>query len=253
MKQISNKSIMVLLVAALVITVVGTVVSVTKLAELTSIYASLAGAATSTATGQANITIQATTSITNRVQNIDFGSGFADGGTCVMDSNGQHNQTGAFCRSFNNVSSGFYLENTGNLNLSVNYSCTGNCTAASFIGGTNPAFEIRVKGAFFRNVTGQTNDTAASCLGYSGVSFYGWNISNATGGVGNITNPEGTYVNIQYYNNATLCGNTTHFPLDFQAGQDAGVIDINVTVPTDAPAASVTSSATFTFTGTSSG
>ncbi|MBS3127393.1 hypothetical protein J4228_04475 [Candidatus Woesearchaeota archaeon] len=97
MKQISNKSIMVLLVAALVITVVGTVVSVTKLAELTSIYASLAGAATSTATGQANITIQATTSITNRVQNIDFGSGFADGGTCVMDSNGQHNQTGAFC------------------------------------------------------------------------------------------------------------------------------------------------------------
>jgi len=41
--------------------------------------------------------------------------------------------------------------------------------------------------------------------------------------------------------------------LQYRTESVRGVIDINVTVPTDAPAASVTSSATFTFTGTSSG
>src|SRR3989344_3874646 len=124
-------------------------------------------AATTTTTGEANITITSTTSITIRVQSIDFGSGFASGGSCVMASNGQHNQTGAFCMSFRNVTDGFYLENTGNLNLSLNYSCSGNCTADSFIGGTNPAFQLRVKGAFFRTVSSQTNDTAASCQSYN--------------------------------------------------------------------------------------
>jgi len=214
----------------------------------TTNFTSLVAAVTTTATGEANITITSTTSITIRVQSIDFGSGFADGGSCVMASNGQHNQTGAFCMSFRNVTDGFYLENTGNLNLSVNYSCSGNCTAASFIGGTNPAFQLRVKGAFFRNVSSQTNDTAASCQSYndgsSTVRFNGWNIS---------TNPEGTYVDIGSFQNATLCGNTTHFPLDFQSGQDAGVIDVNVSIPTDAPTTPVASSATFTFTAMSSG
>ena len=214
----------------------------------TTNFTGLVAAVTTTATGEANITITSTTSITIRVQSIDFGSGFADGGSCVMASNGQHNQTGAFCMSFRNVTDGFYLENTGNLNLSVNYSCSGNCTAASFIGGTNPAFQLRVKGAFFRNVSSQTNDTAASCQSYndgsSAAVFNGWNIS---------TNPEGTYVDIGSFQNATLCGNTTHFPLDFQSGQDAGVIDVNVSIPTDAPATPVASSATFTFTAMSSG
>src|SRR3989344_7604515 len=219
-----------------------------ELYNVTVNYEDVDVVATSTATGEANITITSVTSITIRVQSIDFGSGFADGGSCVMASNGQHNQTGAFCMSFRNVTDGFYLENTGNLNLSLNYSCSGNCTSASFIGGTNPAFQLRVKGAFFRNVSSQTNDTSASCQSYndgsSAAVFNGWNIS---------TNPEGTYVDVGSFQNATLCGNTTHFPLDFQSGQDAGVIDVNVSIPTDAPATPVASSATFTFTAMSSG
>ncbi|MBS3127391.1 hypothetical protein J4228_04465 [Candidatus Woesearchaeota archaeon] len=97
MRDVSNKTIVGLLFIALVVTIVGTFISISNLTKM-PVYGTLTAAATSTATGQANITIQASTSITNRVQNIDFGSGFADGGTCVMDSNGQHNQTGAFCQ-----------------------------------------------------------------------------------------------------------------------------------------------------------
>ncbi len=247
---VSNKTIVFLLSIAILLTISGTIISVTKLVSLRDNYKFLTGAATTTATGQANVTISATTSFTNRVSAIMFGSGYVHSNctTCVMASNGQHNQTGACCVGFTNVTSGFFLENTGNLNLSVNYSCYGNCTAAELIGGTNPQFEIRVKNSFTRNASSLSNDTIASCQAYNDGSgaalFYGWNIS---------ANLEGTYIEIGTLQNATLCGNTTHFPLSPNANYDSAVVDINISIPEDAPARGVESSATFTFNARSSG
>lgn len=247
---ISNRTIVVLLSLAILLTISGTAVSIVKVLSLRDSYEIITGAATTTATGQANVTITATTSITNWISAVNFGSGYVNPNctACVMDSNGQHNQTGACCTGFTNVTNGFVLENTGNLNLSVNYSCSGNCTAAELIGGTNPQFEIRVKSTFTRNASGRANDTSASCMAYNigtgAAIFNGWNLS---------TNPEGTYVEIGTLQNATLCGNTTHFPLSPNLGYDAAVVDINVSIPDDAPASGVQSSATFTFNARSSG
>lgn len=244
---VSNKTIVILLSVAILLTLSGTILSVSKLLDLNNGYEMLTGAATDTATGQANVTITTTTSITNRVDSVNFGSGYVDSSCteCVMDSNGQHNQTGACCIGFNNVSEGFFLENAGNVNLSVNYTCSGNCTAAEFIGGTSPAFEIRVMNSFTRNGSGH-NDSLDSCWGWVDDGdesiFGGWNLSG---------NPEGTYVTIDSNQNATLCGNETAYPLSPYQANDAAVVDINVSIPEDAPASSVESSVTFTFTGSS--
>jgi hypothetical protein len=244
-----NKNTMIgLLAVALVFSIGGTFV----LLEANS----LTGAATATATGQVNLSITSTTAVTAQIAIIDFGSGYVEGGDeCAMDSNGQHNQTGTTCIGFTNVTDGFYLENTGNFNISVNYSCNGNCTANEFIGGTSPAFELRVTNAFQRNGSAQTNDTSTSCYAYndgsSAAVFNGWNLS--TGGVAAVGSFERQYLSIDTYPNATLCGNTTHFPLSPTNTYDAGVIDINVSIPLDAPGTSANSTATFTFNAISSG
>lgn len=249
MKKISNRSIIGLLVIALLISVIGTIINVHRLGILQGDL--LTGAPQDTGTGTSTITIATSTALDNQVTSIAFGSGFVNGSctTCVMDSNAQHNQTGACCRDFSNVSSGFLLENTGNVNLSVNYSCSGSCTADTFIGGPRPRFEIKVTPNSVAAQTGEAGalDTATSCNGTSNSTtprLFGWNITNNSNSF-----PEQTYAAIQ--TTAWLCGNSSNFALDFINGADAAVVDINLSIPVDAPTAAA-KTATFTFTGHSS-
>jgi len=219
----------------------------------------LTGAATSGA-GQTNLTISSTTSISFPTTSIAFGAGYVGSGTeCVMATNGQHNQSGTNCYSFINVTQGFFIENDGNMNLSINFSCTGNCSAASFIGGTNPSLQFRVLNSHKRNYSGQSNDTAPSCLSYNGangnnVYFGGWNISyNFSSRTIFNASEEGVYTNLNFsHSYGFICGNKTHFPLWGTASSDSGVVDINISIPEDAPAINFNSSFTLTFTAASS-
>ena len=134
---------------------------------------------------------------------------------------------------------GFLLENTGNTNLSVNYTCVGNCTGVLFVGGgTNPKFEIKTTANSVGGPTqtGETStaDTVASCVGFG---FNGYNFT--------------TYKDVSA-NGDWLCGNNTNFPLDFTDTQDAFVVDLNVSVPVDAPTGSQ-KSAIFTFNALATG
>ena len=247
MKQLSNKYIVGLLAIALMISVIGTIINVNRLGGLQG-GSPLTGAAIDTGSGTSTITIAASTSLDNQVLNIAFGSGFVNGSCteCVMDSDGNQNQTGGCCRDFVTVSSGFLLENTGNVNLSVNFSCTGSCNASNFIGGTNPRFLIRVSSNSVEGQSGEAGilDTATSCNATSAGG--GWNISNLSTFL-----PEKEYAradDIGYW----LCGNSTEYPLDFVDGADAAVIDINLTIPVDTPSGTGEQTATYTFTGHSS-
>ncbi len=242
MKTISDKTITILLVVALAVTLAGTIFSFSHLDGFKNGYSSLTGAATTTATGTSTLTITSNTAISNQVSSIAFGSGYVNAtgctgpNACVMDSNAQQNQTGRCCMSFTNVSSGFLLENTGNINISVNYSCSGSCNAAEFIGGTAPNLSIKVTRNSVALQTGEAGatDSVASCLAYANYYFGGWNIS-ASGAPPTANTPEATYFELGSNQNRTLCGNTTHFPLDFTDSMDAAVVDINVTIPVDAP------------------
>ncbi len=233
----TNKTIFAILLVTLVITVVGTSLNVSKLYDLG--YLGLTGAATSSAGGNATITISQSTSITNNFRTIQFGSGFVAAGctSCSMDSNG--GITTSCCVGFNTSNNlGFLLENTGNINISVNYTCAGSCLASAFIGGTGPNFMIRTTNNTFAAQAGETG-TLDGPLGSCWESFFrGLNLSN-------------NYTNVTAAGN-WLCGNGSVFPLDFTDSQDAFVVDLNVSIPSDAPTGSF-KAANFTFNALATG
>lgn len=248
--KLTDKSIVYILSAALLLSLAGIIFNLNQLGGIYGLGL-LTGAATDSGTGTSTITISSSTSITNHVISIAFGSGFVNASCteCMMDSNGFHNQTGNCCRGFNNVSSGFLLENTGNVNLSVNYSCSGSCTYGTFIGGTGQrGFQLK---ATPNNAAGQSGETGAadSVASCAGLMFLGWNITSTDYGITN--RPQARYYNVTSLG-AYLCGNGSAYPLDFTDTQDAGVIDINISIPSDAATGSE-KTATFTFTGHSSG
>ena len=236
MKDVSNKTIVVLLAVALVITVLGTVVSVNKLSVLGGKFNLLSGASISSSSGVSNLSISQLTSITNNVVAIDFGSGYATApGPCIIDSNGGMNRTNAYCAGFNNVSSGFLLENTGNIDLSVNYTCTGaTCTAASFVGGSSPVFTIWATANSVATQSGETGatDTVATCGGITSLN----NTPTAVSTTGR-----------------WLCGNSTYYPFNFTDNFDAFVVDLNLSIPSDTPTGGGLKTATFTFSALATG
>ncbi|GEM_PF-1195675 len=280
MADYSNRTIVALLAVALVITVVGTVISVGKLNELGGTYNKLTyltGAAVDTSTGQTNITITSTTSITLANTSMNFGSGRVNASCdiCVMDSNntflnyyangsvtgGGVGEDRNCCVGFNRVTAGFLIENTGNQNVSVGYTCSGNCTFQSFIGGSFGPSVTTISGVAFvmhsqltrvqLGEQGSTDSVAASCAG--GGSLYksvGWNATNYSGTNSTFDSAEGTRIKLSPTGH-WLCGNYTNSPLDYSNGFDAAVMDINLSVPSNAPASGVQSRFVLTFNGTS--
>ena len=231
MSDVSNKTIVGLLMVALVITVIGTIVSVGKMNTLNSGYLDLTGAATS-ASGTTTLQVDSNTAIVGVVTSLDFGNGFinATASNCILDTEGTR-QSNVSCVGFNNLSQGFLIENTGNSNISLNMSCSGNCSAAEFIGGTNPSFTYKVPSANTANdQSGQSssNDTGVSCE-------EGWHNS--------------TYSEIGQLDVSTyyICGDATTFNFSYGDLVDAVVIDFNVTVPEDANQTDSQLNATFTF------
>ena len=236
MMKLSNKNIFAILAITLMVILSGTFVNLSRLYGFN--YPGLTGAATTADAGNATITISQSTSISNRFDLIQFGAGFVNAScnVCVMDTNGVI--TAACCGTFNQSNNlGFLLENTGNVNISVNYTCTSSCTPAQFIGGTNPAFQIRATNNSFAGQVGEasTTDTAGSC---NNALFRGFNITNYSVSV----TAAGHW----------LCGNGSVFPLDFADHQDAFVVDLNVSVPSDAPTAGARN-ATFVFNALATG
>ncbi len=258
---ISNKTIFLLLGIALVITIAGTAFNVAKLLNFGS-WSVLTGAASTVVGGNASVTIQSQTKVTN-VGNatVAFGSGYVNGSgscsVCRMDSNGTvDNDT--CCVSFNRLNTGFLLENTGNENVSVNWSCSGNCTGASFI-GTSGELEIKVTANSVAVQSGElgATDSSTSCGGVEGTgagSFPNgaWNITN--GSTSATRYPMVTYVGLtDTASSGWLCGNTTHYPLESADARDAAVVDVNVTIVAGTGGSGYGSTAKFTFTALSSG
>ena len=249
-----------LLAVALVITVFGTIISVSKLKEYGSGLVVVSGAATGTTGGNASITISSVTKISNSQATIAFGSGYLNGtgscAVCRMDSNGTRDND-TCCVSFSTVTNGFLLENTGNENVSVNFTCADSCTNITFV--SQGAFEIKVRNVSGRYQTGEFGslDTNASCNGYQGLAqelfaggIIGWNVTDT--GLVIPRQIENTYIPFST-TGGWLCGNSTTYPLEFGDSHDAAVIDLNVTITAGTASGEGAKTATFTFTGTSTG
>ena len=132
MREISNKTLAFLLAIAIVVSLSGAFISLSKLSLFTPPATGLA------ATGILNFSITESTSV-SVTRSIEFGSGFINESTTtyvILESNnsnyGADNGNGSWSWSARGLQY-FLVENSGNTNVSLNLSA--NVSAATFIGG----------------------------------------------------------------------------------------------------------------------
>ena len=140
MVDLSNKALALLLVVAIVVSLSGTLVSLSRMQEM----GLLTGRATSNQLGYTNFTISSNFSITFINNLIPFGSGAMQGGACDMGSNNSPPTNDANCQGFNATvdTQNLTISNNGNVRANVSLNFTENATG--FINGTNPAFRYNV-------------------------------------------------------------------------------------------------------------
>ncbi|MEK6969263.1 MAG: hypothetical protein AABW48_02440 [Nanoarchaeota archaeon] len=254
--DVSNKTIVVILVLALGITLSGMAINLNRLGAFEGLDL-FTSAAVDSSIGVSNLTITSTTSITNNYLEINFGSGRVNASCTVCSMGTFQGKNTACCLTFTNQTAGFLLENTGNVNISVGYTCAGSCTAATFVGSaTNNAFFLwavdSVANPGYAKVSEVgANDTAKSCVLAApdgGYHFDGWK-ARATQ-----TNETGSNATLNVATTGGwLCGNATSYPLGFGNTMDAGVIHVNVTIDQTQVGTGGHQNVTFTFNATSLG
>jgi hypothetical protein len=135
MEDVSNKTIVALLAIALVITVVGTVVSVSKLGALGGKYSVLSGAAT-TGSGTTTVTLAGTAAFVLDDAACNYGSGYVTEGSaqalldCQLAVTSWVNWTNTTAPT---MPDGMLLNNTGTTPLKVNISSGNQPTAEAWL------------------------------------------------------------------------------------------------------------------------
>ena len=132
----SNKTLALLLVVTLVISMTGTLLSLNRLESFNYNPLQVSGRLGSDI-GNVTLQINQSASLIFQINTINFGSGLvnASGGfvNCTLNSEGIVQYVPANCVGFNNVTQGLVLMNDGNRNLSV--TLQSNVNSSDFIGG----------------------------------------------------------------------------------------------------------------------
>jgi hypothetical protein len=165
--EITNKTLAMFLVAAIVVSLAGTIISLNKLGSIsTTGYASNVNAT-------ARVNVNAVSSVVFRISSMDWGTGSVTANAsatqfnCTLISNATNSVD---CFGFNVVTNPFVLENDGNTNVSV--TLKSNATATQFIGGTavygGPVFQYNV-----------SNNETSSCVTPAPAGFTDVNVTGA--------------------------------------------------------------------------
>jgi hypothetical protein len=213
MADVSNKSLTILLVAAIVVSLVGTLVSINKVSNLlqpggfgnqiTGFALQDNGNVTLTITGGAGIAVR---------RGIDFGSIVPGNGTNISSEvsligRGGYNNCGVVANC-----SGLEIENDGNIPINVTMNSSSN--ASDLIGGTNPSWTFFV-------ANGNSSNT------------------------GNATRPDGgctmippiyntnAWANFQKNTNYIICNSSVGAGLWYNDTNDTMTIEVNLTIPSD--------------------
>jgi hypothetical protein len=141
--EITNKTLAILMIVAIALSIGGTFFSLNRLAYL--FQQPSPQAYVTNPTGQAKVNITGIASLRFAIATVDFGTGYVNTSEgnqyCSMASG---NPTGAKdsvdrCVGFVQVNSSLQLENDGNNNLTL--TIVSNKAAAAFIGGATPGFD----------------------------------------------------------------------------------------------------------------
>ena len=143
MADISNKTLAVLLILTIAVSLGGTVISLGKLRGLGT---GVTGFDVLNAYGNISVYVESQAAINFTTNATNFGTGTVHESctSCTMNTSwtgGASNQA-TCCVGFSGADDGLVLENTGNRNVTVDLQSNKN--AAQFIGGTNPLFKINV-------------------------------------------------------------------------------------------------------------
>jgi hypothetical protein len=161
--EISNKTLAWFVIGAVVVSLTGSLFSLTNSNGIT-------GYATSNTTGSAAVDVSQSVILRFAINSTDFGAGSIDSGSgannCTLSINGSATIYKSGCTGFANTNTGgndaFILENAGTSFLSVTINFTGNAT--TFIGGNQSV--ARLKFAVSEN-------ESTSCAGGT-ISNGGW-------------------------------------------------------------------------------
>jgi hypothetical protein len=149
MDEISNRTLAILLVAAIVISLGGTLISLNQLDRLKAI--SITGMQTKNTTlGNVSLEVQDLTWVNFSIWQCDFGMGFVKASACKMNSSGYENTTGC-SPSWAPCSSALEIKNVGTNNVTLNISWF---NSSEFITGTGDEL-------WYKMLNG-TNGTGAS-------------------------------------------------------------------------------------------
>ena len=225
MAEISNKTLAVLLIVAIVVSVGGAMVNIAKLAELTRVVPLLQITGMPTA-GTVNITISSQVSINLTQYEIDFGPGYVTAGSDAARLNTSSGWRGKenWSNATTFLPSNFTIENVGNRNASLNF--TSDKPAGSFIGGG--AGTIPDPSFMFRGV----NKDAGTC---SSTGAGGFNLTTA-------------YTEVIIGDFALGWGNDLCKCMRFEDSNDELFMNAQVIIPQDAAPGG--KNATLTFTAT---
>jgi hypothetical protein len=214
MDEISNKTLAILLIGAIVISLGGTLISLNRLA---GIRAPITGFAT-TDTASVDLEISSLAEVNFTTDSISWGTGTVVSGksTCTLDSYSAAIDE-VNCSDFTPQSNGLVLENIGNKNLTLALH-TGK-TAMQFLGGTNPMKNCIAVMQFL----GGTNP------------MYQFNVSNKEENSCDVSAwqiTQGEWQDAQT-TNLSIC-DATAGGFRAESGNDELNIDVRVAVPSDA-------------------
>jgi hypothetical protein len=218
MGEISNKTILALLVATVVVSLGGAYISISAVnSRLSSVgLAPITGFAT-IPNGTATVTVQTVSSIKFSQASVAFSTGSVNTASgfnnCTLSTTSASNSG---CTDFSEVSTPFTIENDGNTNLSVEL--RSNATATTFIGS----------GALF--LWNVSVNESGSCVNASGTDRTAVQPNTSGVGCGGTTNACGSIFESVSTSNKNICPS-----LLYNDASDSLNIDINISIPYDAP------------------
>lgn len=173
MDDISNRTLAIVLIAAILISFGGTLFGMSRLTAMTGVrapkvFTPLINAMT-TITATVNLSVFELTELNWTPKGLNWSEGQVDSGTagCTIDSDGNdgsvavgataNNCTGS--RAFTSVTGGLNMTNVGNTNLSVNLSTS--TTPSIFIGGTGAVAKWNISDALGVGTAGEDTCSVA--------------------------------------------------------------------------------------------
>lgn len=225
MDDISNRTLLGLLLVAIIVSAVGTFVSISRISSLRLPLLSLTGLATGT--GTSNVTIASTIGVSVVDSLIDFGNGYYNGACTsgLATLNGTLMNATCWVNTTatgpNNWNPNHVIENTGSGNFELNASTSNPSSAEAWLCANS------------------------NCPGTTGAAFFLYasnNESNACGGT--------AYAPQLLNDTATMNGNNTQLcsNVNYQDNQDSINVSAQAIVPKDASAGGKVLTVTYTAT-----